>query len=104
MMGMSESPRIGEAAISPALKRVRDYLNEPRPPRHLPKTKFSPVFSTIEGGAPTYPDLALSGSMELNSFKRYKVSGIFGLRLGDLRLEHDGLALNPLLRVPNSAK
>jgi hypothetical protein len=101
---MSESPRIGEAAISPAPERVRDYLNEPRRPSAVPKTQFSPVFSTIGGGAPTYPDLALVGSMETSSFERYKVSGIIGLRAGDFRSEHEGLALNPLLRVPNSAK
>jgi hypothetical protein len=90
--------------MSPAPERVRIFLNAPRLPRPLPKTQYSPVFSTIEGGAPTYPDLALVGSMETSSLERYKVSGIFGLQLGDLRSEHDGLALNPLRRVPNSAK
>jgi hypothetical protein len=103
-MGTSELPRICEAAMSPAPERVRIFLNAPRLPCPSPEDAIFAGFSTIEGGAPTYPDMALSGSMELNAFKRYKVSKIFGLRLGDLRSEHDGLALNPLLRVPKSAK
>jgi hypothetical protein len=88
----------------PARERVRNYFNAPKPPSALPKTQFSPVFSTIGGRAPTYPDLALGGSLETSSFERYNVSRIFGLRLDGLRSEREGLALKLLLEAPKSAK